>query len=63
MDNGKSLMNGDTLATLTLKNYKEPLLPHTGGIGRAVVIGLSVGAVLIGGLIIFLATRKKKEIN
>ena len=47
-------------ATLTLTNYKAPILPNTGGIGAKIVYVVSGLAVLVGACIVLLALKKRK---
>ena len=51
----------DHKAQLTLTNYPSPILPHTGGIGRTIVLTVSSAAVLIGVVVIFVAVHKKSR--
>lgn len=46
---------------ITLVNYKSPILPHTGGIGRAIVIGVSTLVVLFGCAVVLFSVRKKNN--
>ena len=48
-------------AQMTLKNFKSPILPHTGGIGAGIVLGVSAAVVLLGAAVITLGLRKKKK--
>lgn len=52
---------GEDGLPVTFTNYPAPLLPHTGGIGRAIVIGISTLVVLFGGAVVLLSTRKKNN--
>lgn len=52
-----SLMNGENLATLMVRNYKEPILPLTGGIGRGIVIVSSIVVLIAGAIVLFFALR------
>lgn len=54
---------GDHKAQLKLTNLKSPILPHTGGIGRTIVIGVSAVIVLIGAAVVFLSLRRKNGRN
>lgn len=48
-------------AQLVFTNYPSPILPHTGGIGRTVVICFSALAVLAGAVIAVVSSRKKSN--
>ncbi len=48
-------------ATLTLTNYKAPILPNTGGIGAKIVYVVSGLAVLAGICVVLAALRKRKD--
>lgn len=48
-------------AQMTLTNYPSPILPHTGGIGAGIVIGVSSAVVILGVAVIAVALRKKKS--
>ncbi len=53
------LMKGK--ATLTLTNYKAPILPNTGGIGAKIVYVVSGLAVLIGVCVVLAALRRRRD--
>ena len=48
-------------ATLTLTNYKAPILPNTGGIGAKIVYVVSGLAVLIGVCVVLAALRRRRD--
>lgn len=48
-------------AQMTLVNNPSPILPHTGGIGAGIVLGVSALVVMLGASVITLALRKKKS--
>ena len=62
MDNNEHSLLSDnaTLATLKIRNYMVPLLPHTGGIGEKIVYVVSSLAVLVGIFILFAAVKKRR---
>lgn len=61
MDNGNNLLDIVTLATLTLKNFKQPLLPHTGGIGRMAIVAIGIAIISCGTIFALSPDRKNKK--
>lgn len=61
VDITEDMTAGNGTATLTLTNYKAPILPNTGGIGAKIVYVVSGLAVLIGVCVVLMALKKRKD--